>query len=150
MTKRVPLPNGTTVWVSAQIDPSTQAPPDPSSASWVELKKITSLTQSGGDERFASFTPLGEYEDIRKPSGRNPIDVQLTLEDDPGSAHLTAIATGRDAQQALGWKYKLPNGANITYAGYASGGLLPVMDRNQLMVLNFTIAVQGTPKRFTA
>lgn len=150
MPKRVPLPNGTTVWVSAEVDLSDQTPPAVDSGSWVPVRKITSLTQSGGEERFVTYTPLGEYEDVRKPNGRNPIDVQLVFEDDPGSDHQTVIATGRDSRQPLGWKYTLPSGATITYTGFASGGLLPVMDRNQLMVLSFSIAVKGTPARTPA
>ncbi|NBB11823.1 phage tail tube protein [Pseudomonas sp. SLFW] len=150
MPKRVPLPNGTTVWVSAEVDLSDQTPPAVDSDSWVPVKKVTVLTQSGGEERFTSYTPLGEYEDVRKPNGRNPLDVQLGFQDDPDSDHQTVIATGRDARKPLAWKYVLPGGAKVTYVGFASGGLLPILDRNQLMVLNFTIAVKGTPARTPA
>lgn len=150
MPKRVPLPNGTTVWVSAEVDLSDQAAPAVDSDSWVPVKKISSLTQAGGEERFLAYTPLGEYEDVRKPNGRNPIDVQMSFEDDPGSAHQVLIAAGRDNRQPLGWKYRLPSGASIVYTGFASGGAMPVMDRNQLMVLNYIIAVKGTPERIPA
>jgi hypothetical protein len=150
MTKRVPLPNGTTVWVSAEVDLADQTPPALDSDSWVPVKKITSLTQAGGEERFLTYTPLGEYEDVRKPNGRNPIDVQMAFQDDPGSDHQTVIAAGRDARQPLAWKYTLPGGASIIYTGFASGGLLPTIDRNELMVLNYTIAVNGTPTRIPA
>lgn len=150
MSQRVPLPNGTTVWVSADVDLATQTPPAVDSDTWVEVKKITSLTQSGGEERFLAYTPLGEYEDVRKPNGRNPIDVQMVFQDDPGSDHQVLIANGRDTRQPLGWKYKLPSGASITYTGFASGSQIPVLDRNQLMVLNLSIAVKGTPARSPA
>lgn len=148
--KRVPLPNGTTVWVSPMVDSGTLLPPLPDSSAWTQITKLLSITQAGGEERFLNYTPLGQYEDERKPNGRNPIDVQFTVQDEPSSAYVSIISSGRDNQQLLAWKYVLPNGAVITYSGLASGGLMPVTDRNQLMVLNFTIAVRGTPQRFAA
>ena len=150
MPRRVPLPNGTTVWVSAEVDATTMLPPAVNSSSWVAVKKITTLAQSGGDERFGTYTPLGNYEDVRKPNGRNPIDIQLGFQDDADSSHQSVITAARDARRPLAWKYDLPNGAKITYVGFASGGLLPTLDRNNLMVLNLTIAVQGTPRRIPA
>ena len=151
MQKRIPLPNGTTIWVSPAVTPGTFTPPGPTDASWIEVQKVTALTHSGGDEKFSTFSPLASYEDVRSPSGRNPMDIQLSFEDAPDSAYAAAIAQGRDARAALAWKFKLPGGlTNIVFAGYASGALLPVLDRNQLMTIAITIAVISTPKRITA
>lgn len=151
MQKRVPLPNGTTIWVSTNTDPATLAAPAVTDASWVEVQKVTALTSSGGEEKFATYSPLGEYEDVRDPSGRNPMDMQITLQDAPDSAYAAAIAQGREARAALGWMFKLPGGsAKIVFSGYASGSLIPVLDRNQLMVIAISIAVIGTPTRVAA
>ena len=150
MQKRIPLPNGTTIWVSPAVTPGTFAPPGPTDASWIEVQKVTALTHSGGDEKFSTHSPLGSYEDVRTPAGRNLMDIQLSFEDAPDSAYAAAIAQGRDARAALAWKFKLPGGlTNIVFAGYASGAMLPVLDRNQLMTVAITIAVIGTPKRIT-
>jgi hypothetical protein len=151
MTTRVPLPNGTTTWVSSNVDPSTLAAPALADPSWIELKRVTALTHSGGDEKFTAYSPLAEYEDVRKPSGRNPMDFQLTFQDDPDSAYVAAIRQGRDARTALAWKFKLPSGlASIVFTGYASGSIIPILDRNQLMVIEIVIAVIGMPKRITS
>jgi len=148
MTKRVPLPNGTTIWVSSNVDQVTFAAPALADPSWIELQKVTVLTHSGGDEKFTTYSPLGAYEDVRKPSGRNPMDIQMTFQDEPDSAYVAAIRQGRDARSALAWKFKLPGGAaSIVFTGYASGSLIPIMDRNQLMVIEIVIAVIGTPQR---
>lgn len=148
MQKRIPLPNGTTIWVSPAVTPGTFAPPVPTDSSWIEVQKVTALTHSGGDEKFSTHSPLGSYEDVRTPAGRNLMDIQLSFEDAPDSAYAVAIAQGRDARAALAWKFKLPGGlTNIVFAGYASGVLLPVLDRNQLMTITITIAVIGAPKR---
>lgn len=150
MQKRIPLPNGTTIWVSPNVNPATKATPDPSEPGWIEVQKITSLTHSGGDEKFTIYSPLGSYEDVRTPSGRNLMDVQMSFQDAPGSAFATAIELGRDSRAALAWKFKLPGGqVSIVFSGYASGSMIPVLDRNQLMVIAITIAVIGTPKRIT-
>jgi len=148
--KRVPLPNGTTIWVSPKVDPSTFSPPALTDLSWVEVQRVTSLTSSGGDERFSSYSPLGEYEDVRNPSGRNPMDMQLSFQDAPDSAYFAAIKSGRDTRSALAWMFKLPGAqTSIVFSGYASGPMLPVLDRNQLMTIPLTITVIGTPTRVT-
>ena len=150
MQKRIPLPNGTTIWVSQAVAPGTLTPPVPSDSSWIEVQKVTALTHSGGDEKFSIHSPLGSYEDVRTPAGRNLMDIQLSFEDAPGSAFVTAIELGRDARVALAWKFELPGGqVSIVFSGYASGSMIPVLDRNQLMVIAITIAVIGTPKRIT-
>ena len=151
MQRRVPLPNGTTIWVSPNIDPATLAPPALADPSWIEVQKVTALTHSGGDEKFYTYSPLDEYEDVREPTGRNPMDIQMAFQDAPDSTYVVAIAHGRDARAALGWKFKLPGGlTNIVFSGYAGGSLIPVLDRNQLMVIAISIAVIGTPKRVAA
>ena len=114
------------------------------------MQRVTALTHSGGDEKFSIHSPLGSYEDVRTPAGRNLMDIQLSFEDAPGSAFVTAIELGRDSRAALAWKFKLPGGqVSIVFSGYASGSMIPVLDRNQLMVIAITIAVIGTPKRIT-
>lgn len=150
MQKRIPLPNGTTIWVSPSVTPGTFTPPVPTDPSWIEVQRVTALTHSGGDEKFSIHSPLGSYEDVRTPAGRNLMDIQLSFEDAPGSAFVTAIELGRDSRVALAWKFKLPGGqVSIVFSGYASGSMIPVLDRNQLMVIAITIAVIGTPKRIT-
>ncbi|WP_083333719.1 phage tail tube protein [Pseudomonas lundensis] len=150
MQKRIPLPNGTTIWVSPSVTQGTFTPPVPTDPSWIEVQRVTALTHSGGDEKFSIHSPLGSYEDVRTPAGRNLMDIQLSFEDAPGSAFVTAIELGRDSRAALAWKFKLPGGqVSIVFSGYASGSMIPVLDRNQLMVIAITIAVIGTPKRIT-
>ena len=150
MQKRIPLPNGTTIWVSPSVTPGTFTPPVPTDPSWIEVQRVTALTHSGGDEKFSNHSPLVSYEDVRTTAGRNLMDIQLSFEDAPGSAFVTAIELGRDSRAALAWKFKLPGGqVSIVFSGYASGSMIPVLDRNQLMVIAITIAVIGTPKRIT-
>lgn len=150
MQKRIPLPNGTTIWVSPSVDP-TLAAPALSDPSWIEIQRVTSLTHSGGDEKFATSSPLASYVDKRVPAGRNLLDIQMAFQDDPESAHFAAIKEGRDSRSALAWQFKLPGGqSSIVFTGYASGSLIPVLDRNQLMVINLFIAVNGIPARITA
>lgn len=150
MTKRVPVPNGTTVWVSPNVNPATLAVPALTDPSWVQVQKITGLTHAGGDEKLSTHTPLGAYEDVRKPAGRNPMDIQMVYQDEPASAWHAAIVAGRDARTALAWRFTLPGGkTHIVFTGYASGSLLPVLDRNNLMVIAAQIAVNGTPERIT-
>lgn len=150
MQKRIPLPNGTTIWVNSNVSPVTLAPPGIADMGWIEVQKITALTHSGGDEKFTIYSPLGSYEDVRTPSGRNLMDIQLSFEDAPDSLYAAAIELGRDSRAALAWKFKLPGGqVSIVFSGYASGSMIPALDRNQLMVIAITIAVIGTPKRIT-
>ncbi|MEB3843534.1 phage tail tube protein [Pseudomonas guariconensis] len=150
MTRRIPLPNGTTTWVTAKVDLVQFSLPPMSDASWIEVKKVTTPSHSGGDERFATFVPLGQYEDVSVPTGRDPIDIDLPVEDADAAAYLATIDKGRDTRVALGWRFTLPSGVHIAWVGYASGGLMPQMERNNLMVRNYRIRVIGSPKRITS
>ncbi|WNW10128.1 phage tail tube protein [Pseudomonas sp. DTU_2021_1001937_2_SI_NGA_ILE_001] len=146
--KRVPVPNGTTVWVSPNVNQGNLQVPPVNDPSWVEVQRVTALSHAGGDEKLSTHTPLGAYEDVRRPAGRNPMDIQLAYQDAPDSAWHAAVLAARDAQAALAWRFTLPAGAtHIVFTAFASGPLLPVMDRNQVMVISLQLAVNGTPQR---
>lgn len=145
---RIPLPNGSQVFVSAAVDAVTLDPPAVDAVSWVPIQKVTDgIGASGGTERWAQYAPLGSYLDTRRPNGRDPIDMQISYQEAPDSAHHQIIAAGKAARAPLGWRIKFPTGAQILFSGYASGTLLPVMNRNNLMTVTVSIAVIGEPQR---
>lgn len=147
---RIPLPNGSQVFVSSAVDAVTLDPPAVDAVGWVPIQKVTDgISASGGTERWAQHTPLGSYLDTRRPNGRDPIDMQISYQEAPGSAHHQLIAAGKAARAPLGWRIKFPNGAQILFSGYASGTLLPVMNRNNLMTVTVSIAVIGEPQRIS-
>ncbi|WP_338547236.1 phage tail tube protein [Pseudomonas benzopyrenica] len=149
MQKILPLPNGTTVYVSASIDPRSMLVPDPTDTTWVEVKKVTGsgLSPSGGEEKWSSYQPLSGYEDKRFPTGRSLHDMALEFQDDPDSIHATLITDARDVRRLLAWQIKLPSGALITFPAYATGGYIPTLNRNELMVVTFTLGLTAMPKR---
>jgi hypothetical protein len=149
MPNIIPLPNGTTVFVSISISAETMLVPEPSDSSWVEVKKVTGsgLNPSGGEEKWSSYQPLAGYEDVRFPTGRSLHDIALQVQDDPESTHATLITSARDIQRLLAWQIRLPSGALITFPAYATGGYFPTLNRNELLVVTFTLGLTAMPKR---
>lgn len=148
---RIPLPNGSQVFVSGAVDAVMLDPPAADASSWVPIQRVTDgISTSGGAERWAQYAPLGSYLDTRRPNGRDPLDMQISYQEAPDSAHHQIIAAGKAARAPLGWRIKFPNGAQILFSGYASGTLLPAMSRNNLMTVTVSIAVIGEPQRVAA
>lgn len=142
---RVPLPNGATLWLMPVIGVSSL--PQPSTPGWIQVQKVTGLTPNGGAERYSTHRPLGSYEDVRTPDGRDPIDIEVQYQDAPASAHHKAIVAAKNARQELAWMIRLRTGGSIVFAGYPGGSLLPALDRSQLMVVSITVAVTVQPHR---
>lgn len=152
MGQFIPLPNGTTVWVSTSIDPMQQVVPAPTDSSWVQVQRVTDtgFSPSGGEESWATFMPLGSDVETVRPAGRSPHQVSLQFQDAPDSVYAQLITSARDAKRVLAWMLVLPTGARITFPGYATSGYLPVLSKNELMVIEFTIGLTAMPKRLAA
>ena len=76
--------------------------------------------------------------------------MSLQFQDDPASSHAQLITTARDAKRVLAWMLVLPSGARITFPGYATSGYMPVLNKNELMVIEFTVGLTAMPKRLAA
>lgn len=119
-------------------------------ATRVEIQKITGVSMSGGEQQFLTVGYLAEDDDRQFPTNRNPMSMQLTVEDQPTAAYVKVVEGYSDNKLATVGVLTLPNGDLILYAGFVSITETPTLERNQLMTRTVTFSMSGRSTRYVA
>ncbi|WP_282361247.1 phage tail protein [Pseudomonas sp. PS01300] len=115
-----------------------------------EITKITGVTTSGGEQQFLTVGYLAEDDDRQYPTNRNPISMQMTVEDQPTAAYVPVVERFTDSKQQTVMILTLPNKDQIVYPGFVSITDTPTLERNQLMTRTITFSLSGRPIRYLA
>jgi len=118
--------------------------------SWAQISKVTAFTSSGGEQQYLTVGYLEDDDDRQFPTNRNPITLQITVEDQPAAAYVDLVEAYGDSKELTVVRLKLPNGDQILYPGYVSITTTPTMERNNLMTRTISIALSGRPVRYLA
>lgn len=115
-----------------------------------EITKITGVTTSGGEQQFLTVGYLADDDDRQYPTNRNPISMQLTVEDQPAAAYVSVVEGFTDSKQQTVAILTLPNKDQIVYPGFVSITDTPTLERNALMTRTITFSLSGRPIRYLA
>lgn len=115
---------------------------------WAEITKITGVTTNGGDQQFLTVGYLAEDDDRQFPTNRNPMGMQLTVEDQPTAAYVDVVEGFTDGKTQTILRLTLPNGDQIIYPGYVSITDTPTLERNALMTRTVTFSLSSRSTRY--
>ncbi|WNW10129.1 phage tail protein [Pseudomonas sp. DTU_2021_1001937_2_SI_NGA_ILE_001] len=116
--------------------------------SWVEITKITAVSMSGGEQQFVTVGYLAEDNDRQYPTNRNPMSMQLTVEDQPAAAYVPIVEGYTNTKVQTVGRLTLPNKDQIIYPGFVSITDTPTLERNQIMTRTVTFSLSGRPVRY--
>lgn len=117
---------------------------------WVEITKITGVTSSGGEQQFLTYGYLAEDDDHQVPTNRNPMSMQMTVEDQPTAPYIPTVEGYSDSKLQTIGRLTLPNGDQLIYPGYVTITDSPTMERNQLMTRTVTFSLSARIVRYLA
>ena len=83
---------------------------------WTEIPQILTISNSGGDPKFATVAPLARRNPINVPIGFNPETLTITMGHDPANATYQAMLLIGRALTKCAFKQTVPGGL-VTY-GY--------------------------------
>lgn len=118
--------------------------------SWVQISKVTGFSSSGGEQQYLTVGYLEEDDDRQIPINRNPLSLEITVEDQPSAAYVDVVENLGETKALTVIRLKLPSGDQILYPGYVSITSSPTMERNQLMTRTISIGLSGRPLRYLA
>lgn len=117
---------------------------------WADITKITGVSASGGEQQFLTVGYLDEDDDRQFPTNRNPMSMQLTVEDQPTALYVPIVEGYSDNKIQTVMRLNLPNGDRIIYPGFASITETPTLERNALMTRTVTFSLSGRSTRYLA
>lgn len=110
---------------------------------WTEIPQILTISNSGGDPKFATVSPLARRNSMNVPIGFNPETLTLTLGHDPANlTYKEMLSLGRVLTKCA-FKQVVPGGL-ITYGyGYMVTSKRATQTAGQANTVNCTISIQG-------
>lgn len=110
---------------------------------WVEIPQILTISNSGGDPKFATVSPLARRNSMNVPIGFNPETLTLSMGHDPANATYQAmLAIGRVLTKCA-FKQVVPGGL-VTYGyGYMVTSKRATQTAGQANTVSCTISIQG-------
>ena len=110
---------------------------------WVEIPQILTISNSGGDPKFATVSPLARRNSMNVPIGFNPETLTLSMGHDPANATYQAmLAIGRVLTKCA-FKQVVPGGL-VTYGyGYMVPSKRATQTAGQANSVSCTISIQG-------
>lgn len=118
--------------------------------SWVQISRITGVTTSGGEQQFLTVGYLEEDDDRQYPINKDPMNMQITVEDQPQAPYTAVVQDWNDTKEQTVVRLNLPNGDQILYPAYVSITETPTLERNALMTRTISVALSGRPIRYFA
>jgi len=117
---------------------------------WEQLRQITGLEVSGGDQQYASYSYLEDNQERQIPTTKNAMSWKITMADDPTLAHYPVLKAADKDRKPRALRMELKDGSTIYYNAYVSFSEVPTMGKNNVMEVTGTISLIVDPIRYIA
>ncbi len=118
---------------------------------FTQVTQVDSVASSGGDQQYARTTALEDDIEKRVPTRRTPVDLALTVYDDPTLAGYAAVNTAHELNTTpYALKIVASNGG-ITYANaYWSLLKVPLLQSGEATKARINIGFCSEPMRYAS
>lgn len=154
---RVANPLATTFELEGMDTSDTSAFPTGTSAgsatkalTFTQITQVIGISTSGGDQQFATVSPLESDFEIQIPTMYSAQSLSLEIGDDPTLAGYQALKKAADARAIRPLLLQNKNGSKIYYYGYVSLNETPTKNKGQVDTVNSSFSLQSRPTRYAA
>ncbi|MDH2234458.1 phage tail protein, partial [Delftia tsuruhatensis] len=116
--------------------------------SWTQLPKIPTFEMTGGDPKSLTTSYIDYQKDFEVFTGTNPERLNFTISYQPGTAAYDALIAANDSGVLQVLRMVLTDGSTLFYPGQLFFNKAPVTTKDQEMVNNVSLALQGEITRY--
>lgn len=117
---------------------------------WTQIPKIPTFETTGGDPKSGTTSYIDSEEDFEYFTGTNPTRLNFTVSYAPDSAHHTALQAASDNGELAVVRLVLKDGSTLYYPGTLFFNPKPTVTKDNEMVNNVSVALQGQFTRYAA
>lgn len=117
---------------------------------WTQITQVLDLTTSGGEQQFATYSPLEDDAEHQIPTVKSPIVIKMKIGDDASLPHYSALATADADRQQRVIRIMLPSGSPIYFSAYVTLQKTPTLTKNEVMGLEVTLSLINQVTRYTS
>lgn len=115
---------------------------------WTPIPKVPTFETTGGDAKSQTTSYLDYEKDIEMFSGANAQRLNLTISYAPGTPAYDALAAASESGEMQVIRLLLKDGSALYYPGQVFFNKTPTTTKDQEMVNNVSLAMQGEFSRF--
>lgn len=117
---------------------------------FTQVSQVLTLTSSGGDMQFATYTFLESDADNQLPSTSSAQSLTIEIADDSSLPGYQALKAAASTRELTALKMQLRNGDIILYNGYVSFNETPTITKGSVMSVKATFSLAAQPVRYSA
>ena len=114
----------------------------------INMSQIKLISTSGGELAFEDVTAVDDVVARQIPTIRSPVQLQITIFDDPTLAWYATLLAADEAGTPLGFRMGFPNGSKLLFNAYVSVARVPTIEANMSLKTNISLAFSGDPIRY--
>lgn len=114
---------------------------------WTQIPKVPTFETTGGDPKSGTTSYIDSEQDFEYFTGTNPTRLNFTVSYAPDSAHHAALQAASDSGEIQAVRLVLKDGKTLYYPGTLFFNPKPTVTKDNEMVNNVSVALQG---EFTA
>lgn len=115
---------------------------------WTQLPKIPTFEMTGGDAKSTTASYIDFEKDFEIFTGTNPERLNFTISYQPGSAAYDALVEAGESGVIQVVRLVLKDGSTLYYPGQLFFNKAPKTTKDQEMVNNVSLALQGEITRY--
>jgi hypothetical protein len=115
----------------------------------INMSQIKLISTSGGELAFEDVTAVDDVVARQIPTIRSPVQLQITIFDDPTLAWYATLLAADEAGTPLGFRMGFPNGSKLLFNAYVSVARVPTIEANMSLKANIWLAFSADPIRYT-
>ncbi len=115
----------------------------------INMSQIKLISTSGGELAFEDVTAVDDVVARQIPTIRSPVQLQITIFDDPTLAWHATLPAADEAGTPLGFRMGFPNGSKLLFNAYVSVARVPTIEANMSLKANISRAFSADPIRYT-
>jgi hypothetical protein len=115
---------------------------------WQRLQWVYNVQTQGGDQGFATHSPMESFDEYQLPTSRSPVSLSFEVGDVPGLPHIPLMEAADIARTNVALRANLPNGGIIYYNGILTFAQTPTLNKGNVMVRRATFSLQGLTTRY--
>lgn len=117
---------------------------------FIQLAQVLNTATSGGEQNFTSYQFLEDDEENEIPTNKSPRRLTLTLADDPTLPGYIESAKANEDRLLRAVRFSLAGGSFIYYNGFVSVNETPSTTQNEVMAVQWTLAMRGRATRYAS
>lgn len=115
---------------------------------WTQLPKIPTFEMTGGDAKSFTTSYIDYEKDFEIFTGTNPERLNFTISYQPDSAAYAALVAAGESGVVQVVRLVLKDGSTLYYPGQVFFNKVPITTKDQEMVNNVSLALQGEITRY--